>query len=101
MGDESCHSHAHSGRFSIREQCHHERSFPMLSPLRFAGIITVLLAVCGLARAQPIAPAGSGVTINKVVIDNGLAHTVRYVVTGGSPQLQAVVRRVEWSENEL
>src|SRR6266849_4405370 len=73
----------------------------MLSPLRFAGIITVIFAVCGPARAQQIAPAGSGVTIDKVVIDNGVAHTVKYVVTGGSPQLQAVVRRVEWSENEL
>src|SRR5438876_10384935 len=73
----------------------------MLSPLRFAGIITVIFAVCGSARAQQIAPAGSGVTIDKVVIDNGVAHTVKYSVTGGSPQLQAVVRRVEWAENEL
>lgn len=73
----------------------------MLSPLRFAGIITVIFAVCGSATAQQIAPAGSGVTINKVVVDNGPAHTVNYFVTGGSPQLQAVVRRVEWAENEL
>jgi RNA binding activity-knot of a chromodomain len=73
----------------------------MLSRLRFAMIVTVLFAVCGSATAQQIAPAGSGVTINKVVIDNGPAHTVRYSVTGGSPQLQAVVRRVEWAENEL
>ena len=73
----------------------------MLSPLRFAGIIAVIVAVCGSATAQQIAPAGSGVTINKVVVDNGPAHTVKYVVTGGSPQLQAVVRRVEWAENEL
>ena len=73
----------------------------MLSPLRFAGIITVIFAVCGSGRAQQIAPAGSGVTIDKVVVDNGAAHTVKYAVTGGSPQLQAVVRRVEWAENEL
>ena len=73
----------------------------MLSPFRFAVIITVIFAVCGSARAQQIAPAGSGVTIDKVVIDNGAAHTVKYAVTGGSPQLQAVVRRVEWAENEL
>ena len=76
-------------------------SFPMPPRLRFAGIITVILAICGSAMAQQIAPAGSGVTIDKVVIDNGVAHTVKYVVTGGSPQLQAVVRRVEWAENEL
>jgi len=73
----------------------------MLSSLRFAGILTVILAVCGSATAQQIAPAGSGVTINKIAVDNGLAHTVKYFVTGGSPQLQAVVRRVEWAENEL
>jgi hypothetical protein len=73
----------------------------MLSRLRFAGIMIVILALCGSARAQQIAPAGSGVTINKVVVDNGLEHAVKYVVTGGSPQLQAVVRRVEWTENEL
>lgn len=71
----------------------------MLSPFRFAGII--IFAVCGPARAQAIAPAGSGVTIHKLVVDNGLAHTVKYFVTGGSPRLQALVRRVEWAENEL
>jgi hypothetical protein len=73
----------------------------MLSPLRFAGIITVILAVCGLASAQQIAPKGSGVTIDKMVVDNGPAHTVKYFVKGGSPRLQALVRRVEWTENEL
>src|SRR5438105_268541 len=73
----------------------------MLSPLRFAGIITVIFAVCGPARAQAIVPAGSGVKIDKMVVDNGLAHTVKYFVTGGSPRLQALVRRVEWAENEL
>src|SRR5262249_30954967 len=73
----------------------------MLSPFRFAGIIIVIFAVCGPARAQAIAPAGSGVKIDKIVIDNGLAHTVKYFVTGGSPRLQALVRRVEWAENEL
>jgi hypothetical protein len=77
----------------------------MLSPFRFAGIITVIFAVifavCGPARAQAIAPAGSGVTIDKLDIENGLAHTVKYFVKGGSPRLQALVRRVEWTENEL
>jgi hypothetical protein len=73
----------------------------MLSPFRFAGIIIVIFAVCGPARAQQIAPAGSGVTIDKVVVDNGPAQTVKYFVKGGSPRLQALVRRVEWTENEL
>jgi hypothetical protein len=72
-----------------------------VSPFRFAGIITVIFAVCGPARAQAIAPAGSGVTIDKLVVENGLAHTVKYYVKGGSPRLQALVRRVEWTENEL
>ena len=70
-------------------------------PFRFAGIITVYVAACGPATAQPVAPAGSGVTIDKVVIDNGPARTVKYFVTGGSPRLHAMVRRVEWVENEL
>jgi hypothetical protein len=73
----------------------------MLSPFRFAGTTIVIFAVCGLARAQAIAPAGSGVTIDKIVIENGPTHTVRYSVKGGSPRLQALVRRVEWTENEL
>lgn len=73
----------------------------MLSPFRCAGIITATFAVCGLARAQPIAPAGTGVVIDKVVVDNGQTQTVKYFVKGGSPRLQALVRRVEWAENEL
>jgi hypothetical protein len=73
----------------------------MPSAFRFAGILTVIFAVCGPARAEAIAPAGSGVTIDKVDINNGPAHTVRYFVKGGSPRLQALVRRVEWTENEL
>jgi hypothetical protein len=73
----------------------------MLSSFRFAGTIIVIFAVCGLARAQAIAPAGSGVTIDKMDIENGTTHTVKYIVKGGSPRLQALVRRVEWTENEL
>jgi hypothetical protein len=73
----------------------------MRPQLRFAVIITVIFAVCGSARAQQIAPPGSGVTIDKMVIENGQAHTVKYIVKGGSPGLQALVRRVEWTENEL
>jgi hypothetical protein len=73
----------------------------MLSPFRYAGIITVIFAICGSARSQELAPPGSGVSIHKLVIENGLSHTVKYTVKGGSPRLQALVRRVEWAENEL
>jgi hypothetical protein len=77
----------------------------MLSPFRFAVIMSVTLAACGPVRAeaqaQPIAPAGAGVTINRMVIDNGPIRTIKYSVNGGSPRLQALVRRVEWTENEL
>ena len=73
----------------------------MLPSFRFAGIITALFAVCGFAMAQELAPANSGVSIQKVAIDNEGAHTVKYYVTGGSPRFQALVRRVEWAENEL
>ena len=73
----------------------------MLSPFRLAGIITVLFAVCGPAGTQEIAPPGSGVSVYKVAIDSGFSHSVKYYVKGGSPRLQALVRRVEWAENEL
>jgi hypothetical protein len=73
----------------------------VLSPFRFAATIITAFALCGPLSAQEIAPAGSGVSIHKVVVDNGPAHAVRYLVTGGSAQLQALVRRVEWAENEL
>src|SRR5205823_7669662 len=97
----SWHSHDTSGRSSIREECHNERRFLMRSPFRFAGIITVIVAVCGPARAQELAPPGSDVSIRKLVIESDFSHTVKYFVTGGSPRLQALVRRVEWVENEL
>src|SRR5205085_1222692 len=100
-GGESWHPHDPSRRSSIREECHNERRFLMLSPFRCAGIITVICAVCGPAQAQELAPPGSDVSINKLVIDSGSFHTVRYAVKGGSPRLQALVRRVEWAENEL
>src|SRR5262249_41614626 len=96
----SWHFNDSSGRASIQEECHHVRRFLMLSLYRFAGIIAVL-AVCGTARSQELAPPGSGVSVHKMVIQNTVYHTVRYTVTGGSPRLQALVRRVEWTENEL
>jgi hypothetical protein len=55
----------------------------MPSPFRFAGIITVLFAACGAARAQELAPPGSDVSIHKQVIENGSSHTVKYYVRGG------------------
>jgi hypothetical protein len=36
-----------------------------------------------------------------MVVQNGSAQTAKYYVTGGSPRLQALVRRIEWAENEL
>jgi len=73
----------------------------MSSPFRFAGIFAAILIACGPALAKQIAPANSGVSIQKQVVNNGLSQSVKYFVTGGSPQLQALVRRVEWAENEL
>jgi hypothetical protein len=88
-------------RSSIREECHNEKRFPMLSLFPIAGIITLIFVVCGPARAQELAPPDSGVSIHKLVIEGPFSHTVRYYVKGGSPRLQAVVRRIEWAENEL
>src|SRR5260221_12787688 len=73
----------------------------MRSSFRFAGVIAVIFAVCGAAGAQELAPPGSGVSISKIVIYSGSIHAVKYLVKGGSPRLQALVRRVEWTENEL
>src|SRR5437867_12578213 len=84
-------AHDTLGRSSIREECYSERRFLMLSAFRLAGILIVSLAVCGPVRAQEIAPAGSGVSIHKLVVENGLAHTFKDYVTGGSPPLQALV----------
>jgi hypothetical protein len=83
------------------EECHNEKGFLMLPQFRFVAITTAIFAVSGSATAQEIAPANSGVSIYKLAVDNGLAHTVKYYVTGGSARLQALVRRVEWAENEL
>jgi hypothetical protein len=63
--------------------------------------MAAVFAVCGAARSQELAPPGSGVSIHKLVIDSPFGHTVKYTVKGGSPRLQALVRRVEWAENEL
>ncbi len=73
----------------------------MLSPFRSAGVITAIFAVCGSARSQELAPPGTGVSIHKLTINTALSRTVKYTVKGGSPRLQALVRRVEWAENEL
>src|SRR5262249_6120501 len=60
-----------------------------------------LSVVVESARSQELAPPGSGVSIHKVIIESAFSHTVKYYVKGGSPRLQALVRRVEWAENEL
>jgi len=73
----------------------------VLSSFRSAGTVALLFAVSGPALAQEMAPAGTGVSVHKLAIDNGSTHTVKYYVKGGSPRLQALVRRVEWVENEM
>jgi hypothetical protein len=74
----------------------------MLPAFRFPWIVVLLLAiVVGPARAQQAAPAVPPVTIDKTVIESGLSHTVKYFVSGGSPRLQAMVRSLEWAENEV
>jgi hypothetical protein len=73
----------------------------MLARFRWAGVFTVIVAAGGPARAQELAPPGSGVSIRKATITTSHSRTVQYYVTGGSARLQALVRRVEWAENEL
>jgi len=88
-------------RIVHRSADHQAWGFPMSHPFRFVAIISAVLAICGPAMAEQAASADSGVKIEKQVINNGLAQSIKYFVTGGSPQLQALVRRVEWAENEL
>jgi hypothetical protein len=73
----------------------------MPSQFRIAGIMAVIFAVSRPAWAQELAPPDSGVSIFRSDDCNGTVHTYHYYVTGGSPRLQALVRRVEWAENEL
>ena len=74
----------------------------MPSPFRMAAVAALFLSVVvEPARSQELAPPGSGVSIQKLVIQSAFSHTVKYYVKGGSPRLQALVRRVEWAENEL
>src|SRR5262249_45387371 len=89
------------GSFVDPGEVPHRRGVLMLSPFRIAGMLTAIFAACGPAWAQEMAPADSGVSIQKMSIDSANVHTVKYYVKGGSPRLQALVRRIEWTENEL
>jgi hypothetical protein len=69
-------------------------------------VSVALFVLSGLLMSGPAAraddpPAGSGVSIRKVTVYSGLTQSAKYIVTGGSPRLQALVRRLEWAENEL
>jgi hypothetical protein len=55
----------------------------MSSQFRLAVTVTAILAVCGPALAQELAPPGSEVSVHKLAIDSGFAHTVKYYVKGG------------------
>src|SRR5262245_410173 len=66
---ESWHSHHNSRHYLIRDECQHERGVRVLSSFRLAGLIIALLAICGPARAQELAPAGRGVSVHKLAID--------------------------------
>jgi hypothetical protein len=63
-------------------------------------VLSVLCVNVPAARADD-PPPGSGVSIRKVTVYSGLTQSAKYIVTGGSPRLQALVRRLEWAENEL
>jgi hypothetical protein len=67
-----------------------------------AALLTVLLLV-GAAGAQEPRPAAPATVpqIHKMTIMNGTATTVRYTVQGWSPHLQALVKTLEYTENEL
>ena len=49
----------------------------MLPPFRIGVIVTVTLTVCGPAKAQAIAAAGSEVRVDKIAVDE---KTFRYLL---------------------
>ncbi len=67
-----------------------------------AALVTALLLV-GTAGAQDAKPAAPATVpqIHKMTIINGTVPTVSYSVQGGSPHLQALVKTLEFTENEL
>jgi hypothetical protein len=65
-----------------------------------AALVTVLF-LAGTAGAQETAPPATVPQIHKMTIMNGAVPTVSYSVQGGSPHLQALVKTLEFTENEL
>jgi hypothetical protein len=67
--------------------------------------VSVLFLAALVGWGAPVqearAAAGPEPKIRKVVIDNGLSQSVKYFVEGGSPRLQAMVRTLQWAENEV
>lgn len=73
--------------------------------VRLAGGTALFLAIFtsepARVRGDDLAPPPKRPTVHKVVIENGLAHTVKYFVEGGSPRLHAMYRILQWAENEV
>src|ERR1700681_3094843 len=67
-----------------------------------AALVAVLLLV-GSAGAQQAAPAAPAAVpqVQKMIIYNGLVPTVSYTVQGGSPRLEALAQKLQFTENEI
>ena len=67
-----------------------------------AAIVAALLLV-GTAGAQEAGPAAPVAVpqVHKMTIYNGVVPTVSYSVEGGSPHLQALYQKLQFTENEL
>src|SRR5207253_5338143 len=67
-----------------------------------AALVAVLLLV-GSAGAQQAAPAAPAAVpqVQKMIIYNGSVPTVSYTVQGGSPRLEALAQKLQFTENEI
>ena len=78
----------------------------MHPPSRFgpktAALVAALLLVgtAGAQEARPAAPAAVP-QVHKMTIYNGSVPTVSYSVQGGSPHLEALCEKLQFTENEL
>jgi hypothetical protein len=67
-----------------------------------AALVAVLL-LAGTTGAQQAAPAAPAAVpqVQKMIIYNGQVPTVSYTVQGGSPRLEALAQKLQFTENEI
>jgi len=69
---------------------------------RMAALVAalVLVGTAGAQEARPVAPAAVP-QVHKMTVYNGPVPTVSYSVQGGSPHLESLCEKLQFTENEL